>query len=138
MRSPGKGTDPNAMIYDLSSDQLTFSENRIEMVTNILQNLKDKYTKDNDTYEELYRAYRTLVYSYFQSLEVVSRQIGGVKVDLSHTDQNSSSKPFESVDKETQMAAMQMISDYGLVIKGSSSRGFISLFTKAKKRMEYF
>ena len=113
MRSPGKGTDPNAMIYDLSSDQLTFSENRIEMVTNILQNLKDKYTKDNDTYEELYRAYRTLVYSYFQSLEVVSRQIGGVKVDLSHTDQNSSSKPFESVDKETQMAAMQMISDYG-------------------------
>ena len=53
MRSPGKGTDPNAMIYDLSSDQLTFSENRIEMVTNILQNLKDKYTKDNDTYEEL-------------------------------------------------------------------------------------
>ena len=113
MRYPGKGTDPNAMIYDLSSDQLTFSENRIEMVTNILQNLKDKYTKDNDTYEELYRAYRTLVYSYFQSLEVVSRQIGGVKVDLSHTDQNSSSKPFESVDKETQMAAMQMISDYG-------------------------
>lgn len=113
MRSPGKGTDPNAMIYDLSSDQLTFSENRIKTVTNILQNLKDKYTKDNDTYEELYRAYRTLVYSYFQSLEVVSRQIGGVKVDLSHTDQNSSSKPFESVDKETQMAAMQMISDYG-------------------------
>ena len=113
MRSPGKGTDPNAMIYDLSSDQLTFSENRIEMVTNILQNLKDKYTKDNDTYEELYRAYRTLVYSYFQSLEVVSRQIGGVKVDLAHTHQNSSSKPFESVDKETQMAAMQMISDYG-------------------------
>ena len=54
-----------------------------------------------------------LLYSYFQSLEVVSRQIGGVKVDLSHTDQNSSSKPFESVDKETQMAAMQMISDYG-------------------------
>ena len=36
-----------------------------------------------------------------------------MKVDLSHTDQNSSSKPFESVDKETQMAAMQMISDYG-------------------------
>jgi hypothetical protein len=113
MRYPGKGTDPDAMIYDLSSDQLTFSLNRIEMVNNILKNLKEKYTKDNDTYEELYRSYRTLVHSYFQSLEVVSRQIGGVKVDLSHTDQNTSSKPFESVDKNIQMAAMKIISEYG-------------------------
>ena len=53
------------------------------------------------------------MYSYFQALEVVSRQIGGVKVDLSHTDQNSSIKPFESVDKDTQKEALRIISEYG-------------------------
>tara|TARA_B100001250_G_scaffold151958_1_gene130420 strand:- start:4751 stop:7243 length:2493 start_codon:yes stop_codon:yes gene_type:complete len=113
MRWPGKGTDPDAMIYDLASDPLNHSLDKIDMVTNILKKLKDKYAKDNDTYEELYRSYRTLMYSYFQALEVVSRQIGGVKVDLSHTDQNSSIKPFESVDKDTQKKALRIISEYG-------------------------
>ena len=113
MRRPGKGTDPDAMIYDLSSDQLNFSIQRIELVEDILLNLKEKYKSKNDTYDDLFRSYRTLVYSYFQSLEVVSRQIGGVKVDLSHISQNSASKPFESVDKETQKRALNIISEYG-------------------------
>ena len=55
MRSPGKGSDPNAMIYDLSSNQLDHSVDKINMVVDILKNLKSKYTSDNDTYEELYR-----------------------------------------------------------------------------------
>ncbi len=112
MRSPGKGTDPDAMIYDLSSDPIEHSLDKINMILNILPDLKQKYTKDNDTYEELYRAYRTLIYSYYQALNIVSRQIGGVKVDLSHTNQNSLKKPFESVDVNTQKEAMEVISKY--------------------------
>ena len=113
MRRPGKGTDPDAMIYDLSSDQLNFSIQRIKLVQRLLENLKENYKSKNDTYDDLFRAYRTLVYSYFQSLEVVSRQIGGVKVDLSHISQNSPKKPFESVDKETQKQSMEIIAKYG-------------------------
>ena len=112
MRSPGKGSDPDAMIFDLSSTQLEHSLDKIEMVYKILEGLKDKYTNENDTYEELYRSYRTLVYSYYQALNVVSRQIGGVKVDLAHTDQDGE-KPFVSVDKETQKRAMDIIAKYG-------------------------
>ena len=113
MRSPGKGTDPNAMIYDLSSNPMEHSLQRINMINNILRELKEKYTKNNDTYQELYRAYRTLVYSYFNALEIVSRQIGGVHIDLSHTNQNSKVKPFESVSLENQQKAMDIISKYG-------------------------
>jgi hypothetical protein len=102
MRSPGKGSDPNAMIYDLSSNQLDHSVDKINMVIDILKNLKSKYTLENDTYEELYRSYINLVFSYYQALNIVTRQIGGVHIDLSHTDQKSDKKPFESVDKETQ------------------------------------
>ena len=113
MRSTGKGSDPNAMIYDLSSDQLDHSLDKIEMIYKILDDLKEKYTKENDTYEELYRTYRTLVFSYYQALNIVTRQIGGVMVDLAHTDQNSSVKPFVSVDKETQKRAMNILAKYG-------------------------
>lgn len=112
MRSPGKGSDPNAMIYDLSSNQLDHSVDKINMVIDILKNLKSKYTTDNDTYEELYRSYINLVYSYYQALNIVTRQIGGVYIDLSHTDQNSEKKPFESVDKETQKKAMDILAKY--------------------------
>ena len=113
MRYPGKGTDPNAMIYDLSSDQLEHSVDKINMIFDILKDLKSKYTKNNDTYEELYRSYRTLVFSYYQALNIVSRQIGGVMVDLSHTDQKSTNKPFVSVEKVKQKEAMNIISEYG-------------------------
>ena len=112
MRSPGKGSDPNAMIYDLSSNQLDHSVDKINMVIDILKNLKSKYTSDNDTYEELYRSYINLVYSYYQALNIVTRQIGGVHIDLSHTDQDSEKKPFESVDKETQKKAMDILAKY--------------------------
>ena len=113
MRSPGKGTDPDAMIYDLSSNPIDHSIDKMDMIIDILKRLKDKYTEKNDTYQELYQAYRTLVYSYFQALEIVSRQIGGVHVDLSHTDQEVSVKPFEAVDINTQIKAMNVLSEYG-------------------------
>ena len=117
MRSTGKGSDPNAMIYDLSSDQLDHSLDKIEMIYKILDDLKEKYTKENDTYEELYRTYRTLVFSYYQALNIVTRQIGGVMVDLAHTDQNSTVKPFVSVDKETQKRSNEYLLNMDLVIE---------------------
>jgi hypothetical protein len=113
MRSPGRGTDPNAMIYDLSNTQIEHSIDKIEMIFDILKNLKTKYTSENNTYEELYRSYRTLVFSYYQTLNIVSRQIGGVKVDLSHINQKSTNKPFECVDEKTQKEALALIAKYG-------------------------
>ena len=113
MRSPGKGTDPSAMIYDLSSDPVQHSIDKIDMILKIAENLKQNYTANNDTYEELYRSYRTLLFSYYQSLNIISRQVGGVKVDLAHTNQNSNKKPFESVDLKTQKNALNIIAEYG-------------------------
>ena len=51
------------------------------MILRIAENLKENYIKNNDTYEELYRSYRTLLFSYYQSLNIISRQVGGVKGD---------------------------------------------------------
>lgn len=113
MRRAGKGMDPNAMIYDLSSNPMDHSIDKMNMIIEILENLKDKYTDNNDTYQELYQSYRTLVYSYFQSLNIVSRQIGGVHIDFSKTDQNSQTTPFKSVDKDDQLKAMKILSEYG-------------------------
>ena len=44
------------MIYDLSSDQLNFSIQRIKLVQRLLENLKENYKSKNDTYDDLFRA----------------------------------------------------------------------------------
>ena len=54
----------------------------------------------------------TLVYSYYQSLNIVSRQIGGVNIDLSKTTQKTDNKPFKSVSEEDQKKAMNILSEY--------------------------
>ena len=42
MRSPGKGTDPDAMIYDLSSNPMDHSIDKINMIVNILKELESQ------------------------------------------------------------------------------------------------
>ena len=113
MRYPGKGMDPNAMINDLSSDPVMHSIDKMDMILSIFKNLKERYTNSNDTYEEFTRAYRMLFYSYFQALDIISRQIGGVNVDRSYVDQQTTKKPFMPVAKELQKKAMQVIQEYG-------------------------
>ena len=53
------------------------------------------------------------MFSYYQSLNIISRQIGGVEVDLAHTDQNSNAKPFKSVEKAFQIKALNILAKYG-------------------------
>ena len=113
MRYPGKGTDPNAMIYDLSSSPVEHSLEKIHKILTTVERLRERYIETNDTYEEFYRSYRTLLFSYYQSLNIISRQIGGVEVDLAHTDQNSPAKPFKSVEKAFQIEALNILAEYG-------------------------
>ncbi len=113
MRYPGKGTDPNAMIYDLSSNPVEHSLEKIHKILTMVESLRERYIETNDTYEEFYRSYRTLLFSYYQSLNIISRQIGGVEVDLAHTDQNSLAKPFKSVEKAIQIEALNILAEYG-------------------------
>lgn len=113
MRYPGKGTDPNAMIYDLSSNPVEHSLEKMNKILTIVESLRERYIETNDTYEEFYRSYRTLLFSYYQSLNIISRQIGGVEVDLAHTNQNAPAKPFKSVEKPLQIEALNILAEYG-------------------------
>ena len=71
MRYPGKGTDPNAMIYDLSSSPVEHSLEKIHKILTTVESLRERYIETNDTYEEFYRSYRTLLFSYYQSLKLL-------------------------------------------------------------------
>lgn len=112
MRSPGKGIDPRVMTGDMSNDQITYSINRIELVNEMLPKLKNKYTQNGESYQELRQAYYTLRSNYGRAADVISRFIGGVYVDRSMAGQDATSKPYTPVSYEDQKRAMDALAKY--------------------------
>ena len=112
MRSPGKGIDPNAMINDLTNDPVQHAIDRMNLINDMLPNLKNNYTSEGNSYERLKRSYLSLISSYFGCLDIISRQIGGIRVDRSYVNQNSLQKPFEPVLYDIQKNAMNVLREY--------------------------
>ena len=112
MRSPGKGIDPNAMINDLTSDPILHSIEKMDMITAMLPNLKNRYSIEGESYERLRQSYYSLIGSYFTCLDIISRQIGGVYVDRSFVGQDTDKQPFQPVPFDLQNNAMDALAKY--------------------------
>ncbi|AXT56202.1 DUF5117 domain-containing protein [Aquimarina sp. AD1] len=112
MRSPGKAIDPRVMIGDMSNDQIKYSINRMELVNNMMGEIKLKFSKKGESYQELRQAYYILSGQYAQAGNVISRFIGGVYVDRSMVGQDANAKPFTPVSYEDQKRAMNALKKY--------------------------
>ena len=113
MRGTGKGMDPDAMIYDLTSEPVLYAIDRIKLVNKILPNVLDKYRKEGASHQELLNSYFTLTGQYYTSLKIISRQIAGVHVNRAMVGQDTDAKPFTPVSYKEQKAAMNALSKYG-------------------------
>ncbi len=112
MRGTGKGMDPDAMIYDLTSKPVLYAIDRIKLVNKIFPTLLEKYRKEGDSHQELLNSYYTLTGQYSTSLKIISRQIAGVRVNRSMVGQETNSKPFTPVSYADQKEAMNVLSKY--------------------------
>ncbi|MBL7942360.1 MAG: zinc-dependent metalloprotease [Flavobacteriales bacterium] len=112
MRSSGRGIDPDVNIYDLSSDPVAYGVERCELVNTILPKMKEKFTKSNQSFEELLQAYFITTGEYGGQIRVMTRQIGGVHYDRSYPGQATTRRPFEPVSREKQKAAMAALTKY--------------------------
>lgn len=112
MRSPGKGIDPRVNIYDMSDDAVQFAEDRLKLDHAAMSKLKEKFTKEGQSYQELRNAYIILTTDMAWQGRVVSRYIGGVYVDRSTAGQDGAQAPYRPVEKAKQKQAMQLLRDY--------------------------
>jgi hypothetical protein len=112
MRSPGKAIDPRVQVNDLSSDALAHAEERFALVNNIMPKLKAKYSKDNQSYQELRSRFGTLMGQRMNMLSAVSRYIGGLQIDRTYGGQPAPAKPYTPVSKVYQKKAMEIISKH--------------------------
>ena len=112
MRAPGKAIDPRVMVGDLSNDQITYSENMFALVDQTMKDVKTKFSKEGESYQELRRVYYVLNRQRSTASGVVSRFIGGVYVDRAMAGQKGETKPYTPVSLADQKRAMAFLKKY--------------------------
>jgi hypothetical protein len=112
MRSPGKAIDPRVMVGDLSNDQITYSNNIFELVDEMMKEVKNKFSIEGQSYQELRRVYYVLNRQRSNAANVVSRFIGGVYVDRAMVGQKGQTMPYRPVSFSDQKRAMETLSKH--------------------------
>lgn len=112
MRAPGKAIDPRINVNDMSNDAVAYAEERFKLVNNVMGKLIQKYTKPGQSYAELRNRYLMLQGQRSGQINAVSRYIGGVYIDRSFPEQNSSAKPYTPTPFATQKKAMDVLNKY--------------------------
>ncbi|MDA8854491.1 zinc-dependent metalloprotease [Gammaproteobacteria bacterium] len=107
MGSPGSNTDPRAKRYDLSSDPVTYTSRRIEILDAKIKELPSIFLVDGNTSTEFRSNFFSLVREKGRFMEGVSRLIGGVYSN--RTVNGTDLTPFEAVVYEDQKKAMSLI-----------------------------
>ncbi len=112
MRSPGKAIDPRVMTNDQSNDAITYSIDRIELSNDLMKTAKQKFIKNNESYQELRRVYYLLSSQKAGAANVISRYIGGVYVDRAMAGQSGGTQPYTPVSFNDQKRAINALNKY--------------------------
>ncbi|MGE5944203.1 MAG: zinc-dependent metalloprotease, partial [Flavobacteriales bacterium] len=112
MRSPGKAIDPRVNVSDQSNDQIAWAIDRIELSNDLMKDVKTRFTKNGESYQELRRVYYLLSSQKESAANTISRFIGGVYVDRAMANQEGGTQPYTPVSLKDQKRAMKALSDY--------------------------
>ena len=135
MRSPGRGIDPRAMIYDLTNDPITYATQRIELVNYSQDNIVSKLSGTAKSFEEYRLAHRIFIREYSRSLEVISRHIGGVYVERFDPQNKSSKKPYMPTPSSEQRRAMEALNKYAFSVEAFPINPDLLQVVQVERRM---
>ena len=109
MRDPGKAIDPRAMLFDLSSDPITYGVQRCDLVRAELQRVLAETAEPGRSWQEVGQAYLTLQRETSSALNAIARYVGGVQVERVLQGQAPGVRPFQPVAAEAQRRALDAL-----------------------------
>ncbi|MES2653154.1 MAG: zinc-dependent metalloprotease [Bacteroidota bacterium] len=112
MRSPGGGIDPRVNVNDQTNDMVTYGEDRFKLINTMIPKLKARFSKPDQSYQELRSRYLQLNGQRNSMAAALSRFIGGVYVDRSFVGQQTTTAPFTPVPEAYQKQALALLSKY--------------------------
>ena len=107
-----RGIDPRVQTNDMSSDPISYSIDRMNLVNDLFDDILDKFQMPGDTYEDLRRAFFNLNSQYTGAASTISKFIGGVYVERSVIGQKGSEKPYSPVSYRDQKRAFKALDEY--------------------------
>jgi hypothetical protein len=111
MRRVGVAIDPRVNIFDMSNEAVAYAVERIDLLRHILADLTNRYTIENQSFQELLNGYKLLLIEWSNSAKVISRYVGGIYVDRTLPGQEGRTDPFRPVEFELQQQAMQALAE---------------------------
>ena len=112
MGSPGGNTDPRNNRYDMSSDPITYSVQRLKIIDDKINELPDIFDEPGSTYTELKATFDSLLRDKGRFAESIAIQIGGVYSNRLVVGQEAGMTPFEVVPYEEQKRAMKALNEH--------------------------
>lgn len=112
MRSPGGGIDPRVNINDQTNDMVTYGEERFKLINTMIPKLKTRFSKPDQSYQELRTRYLQLNGQRSSMAAALSRYVGGVYVDRSFVGQKTTTAPFTPVPEAYQKQALGLLAKY--------------------------
>ena len=106
MRSPGAGIDPRVNINDLSADAIGHSDERFDLIDEVLGDLRARTGNEGESYQELLNSYMTMYYQFASAAQTVSRYVGGVQVNRAMIGQPGATTPYVPISRSEQERAM--------------------------------
>ena len=107
-----RGIDPRVQTNDMSSDPISYSIDRMNLVNELFDDILDKFQIPGNTYEDLRRAFFNLNSQYTGAASTISKFIGGVYVERSVIGQKGSKKPYSPVSYRDQKRAFKALDEY--------------------------
>ena len=112
MGSPGGNTDPRNKRYDMSSDPITYTVQRLQIIDNKINELPEIFNEPGSTYTELKATFDSLLRDKGRFAESIAIQIGGVYSNRLVIGQESGLTPFAVVPYAEQKRAMKTLNEY--------------------------
>jgi hypothetical protein len=109
MGSPGYGIDPRAKRYDMSSDPVEYTRQRLSILDSKILELPNIFDDKGSTYSELRATFGGFMREKGRFFDGVSRLIGGVYSNRIVNGQQGELTPYEAVAYEDQKKAMNLI-----------------------------
>jgi hypothetical protein len=113
MRQPGRGIDPRANLYSLSSDPIGWSVQQAALTDATLGGLAARLPAHTGSWEEYRQSFDVLMAMRLQAANVISRFVGGVYTDHGHGNGEARhAAPFTPVPAAEQRRAIEALGEH--------------------------
>ncbi|MGF1670462.1 MAG: zinc-dependent metalloprotease [Balneolaceae bacterium] len=104
--------DPTINVFDLGDDPLAWGRERAELIREMIPKLPDIALEDNMPFYELTDLFQNMFFQYARAMGPTIKYIGGQYQYRDRVGDPNGRAPFEPVEREKQVEALNMIVDY--------------------------